>query len=180
MKKNLDICLREFFENDIVPVKRLIDHTIDSSYTGVYPPNAVRFFKQFHSTDRILEEAKDGNMVVLEREGNIVGTGAIIGNRVFRVFVAPRFHRKGYGKIIMNSLEAKARSNGLSEIILDVSLPSIGFYKSLGYDLFEEASIDVGDGESLDYFRARKALKKKRFLTTKSLKDGSRIFYLDK
>jgi len=124
----------------------------------IYPPNAIRFFKQFHSNERILKEAKEGDIIVLKQGEEIIGTGTIIGNHVFRVFVNPMFHRQGFGKMIMNNLEAKARSNGLQKIILDVSLPSVRFYESLGYDLYENASIDVGDGKTLDYYKAKKLL----------------------
>ena len=43
---------------------------------------------------------------------------------------------------------------------ISVSLPSRGFYERLGYVILEECSIDVGEGEKLDYWQAKKKLHK--------------------
>jgi hypothetical protein len=41
---------------------------------------------------------------------------------------------------------------------LSVSLPSRRFYENLGYELVEACSIDVGEGQRLDFWKARKML----------------------
>jgi hypothetical protein len=46
----------------------------------------------------------------------------------------------------------------LPSVELDVSLPSRGFYERRGYRMLEDRSIDVGEGETLDYWRAAKRL----------------------
>jgi len=69
---------RPFTVTDLVPVQRLVHLTIDSSYSGVYPPRAVRFFKEFHSLDRILERNAEGEVIVVEQDGEIVATGTIV------------------------------------------------------------------------------------------------------
>ena len=159
MTPSENIPIRAFAKADLEAVKRLIDETIDSCYVGVYPPNAVQFFKEHHSCDRILEKAGKGYTVVLEDSRRIVGTGTLLGDHVSRVFVAPDAQGRGYGKAIMGALEDRARADGVAMIELSASLPSTRFYERLGYELYEEASIDVGDGETLDFWRARKPLQ---------------------
>ncbi len=155
-----DIKIRKFVKTDLDTVKNLIHHTIDVSYAEIYPPNAVRYFKKFHSDPWILKGAREGYMIIAEKEGQIIGTGTIKGNYVLRVFVDPKIHRQSYGKRIMSMLEQKAKTDGLTEIIMDVSLPSKIFYERLGYHIIEEASIDVSDGQNLDYYKAKKSLNK--------------------
>jgi hypothetical protein len=43
-------------------------------------------------------------------------------------------------------------------VSLSVSLPSRRFYEALGYEIVEERSIDVGEGQRLDFWQAHKAL----------------------
>ena len=40
----------------------------------VYPPRAVRFFKEFHSEAKILERHRQGAILVVEQEGTIIAT----------------------------------------------------------------------------------------------------------
>jgi hypothetical protein len=45
----------EFRTSDLKAVLRLIYHTIDVSYSPVYPVRAIQFFKDFHSEAKIIE-----------------------------------------------------------------------------------------------------------------------------
>jgi hypothetical protein len=58
----------------------------------------------------------------------------------------------------MHELETRAKSKGYDEVVLNVSLPSRDFYEGLGYKAFEDRSIDVGEGEHLAFWDARKPL----------------------
>jgi ribosomal protein S18 acetylase RimI-like enzyme len=150
---------REFQPADLARVRQLICHTIDLCYTGVYPPRAVQFFKQFHSDQEILARNQSGVILVLEREGAIVATGALIGHEILGVFVDPPCQGRGYGRAVMLDLEARARANGCHEVKLSVSLPSKGFYDKLGYQVVEECSIAVGEDQTLRFWKARKGLE---------------------
>jgi len=61
--------LRAFQPSDLANVHRLIHHVLDTCYSGIYPPRAVQFFKQFHSEDKILQRSRDGVLIVIERDG---------------------------------------------------------------------------------------------------------------
>jgi hypothetical protein len=49
---------RAFAESDLAAVKALVDRTIDVSYAGIYPPAAITFFKEYHSSECILVLSK--------------------------------------------------------------------------------------------------------------------------
>ena len=158
MSKLHDAGIREFRESDLVPVRRLIHQTIDVCYSGVYPARAVQFFKEFHSEEKIMERHRNGNILVVEQDGNVIATGAIVGSDIFGVFVHPEFQHRGHGRVLMRELESRAKAKGCTESELSVSLPSRGFYESLGYEMLEECSTDVGEGQHLDFWKARKRL----------------------
>jgi GNAT superfamily N-acetyltransferase len=153
--------IRPFNGTDLHTLHRMIYETIDASYSGVYPPRAVDFFKEHHSEKKITERSSIGEVLVLisERDGSILATGSLTDSEIIGVFVHPDHQRQGHGKAIMAELERKARAKGLSEVNLSVSLPSRMFYENLGYDVLDECAIDVGEGEYLKYWSGKKVLQ---------------------
>jgi putative acetyltransferase len=153
-----DANLRKFRETDVGRLRRLIFDTIDASYSRVYPPRSVQFFKEFHAEHRIIERSRTGTILVLEENGQLVATGSIVDSEILAVFVHPKFQHGGRGKALMRELEEEARHRGVRESELSVSLPSKRFYEGLGYEMVEEKSKDVGEGQRLDFWKARKFL----------------------
>lgn len=106
-------------------------HYNDTSYSDVYPPRAVEFFKDYHSEKRIEERSVAGEILVMAEHDSILATGSLVGNEISGVFVYPVCQRQGYGKAIMSELERRAKAKGLSEISLSVSLPSMFIKRAL-------------------------------------------------
>lgn len=151
-------CIRRFHVSDVRVIRELICRTIDVSYPPFYPPRAIQFFKNFHSEAKIIERNQKGEILVAENNGKVIGTGSIVETDIFGVFVDPEFQHRGHGKSLMQALEKKAIANGISEVVLSVSLSSRRFYESLGYKIIKNCTIDVGEGQRLDYWEAKKAL----------------------
>jgi ribosomal protein S18 acetylase RimI-like enzyme len=152
------ICIRKFLVSDVWAVRELIHHTIDVSYFSVYPLRAVQFFKDFHSEAKIMERHREGEILVVEKDGKLIGTGSVVDADILGVFVHPEFQHHGHGKSLMQELEKEAIVNGISEVVLSVSLTSRRFYESLGYEIIEERTLYVGKGQRLDYWEAKKKL----------------------
>jgi len=150
--------IRPFDEADLGSLHRMICDTIDASYSGVYPFRAVQFFREYHSEKRIMERSQAGEVLIIERGGSVVATGTLSGNEIVVVFVKPDNQGQGYGKTIMRELEGRAKAKGLSDVVLAISLPSRKFYESLEYEVLAECSLDVGEGQHLDYWLGRKTL----------------------
>lgn len=150
--------IREFRDADIGALQRLIFKTIDVSYAPVYPPRAIAFFKRFHAEAEIRARGRDGTTLVVEHDGKLIATGSLVGDEILAVFVRPGVQRGGHGKALMRALEARARANGVAACTLSISLPSLEFYRGLGYEVLEERARDLGDGQRLDFWKARKPL----------------------
>ena len=150
--------IRPFAEADVAALRRLICETIDISYAPVYPPKALDFFKAFHSEEKIRERAQRGTVLVAEADGALTATGSLLEGEIFAVFVHPDRQGAGLGRALMARLEADARTAGVTESVLSVSLPSRRFYEGLGYELVEERSRDLGDGQRLDFWKAKRQL----------------------
>jgi hypothetical protein len=85
----MTIFLRSFRSEDLPAVRSLIRETIDVSYAEAYPPRAVAFFKTFHDDSAILARAAEGTVLVAERDGAIVATGARHENEILALFTVP-------------------------------------------------------------------------------------------
>ena len=150
--------IRPLEEVDVAALRRLICETIDISYAPVYPPKALVFFKAFHAEEKIQERAQRGTVLVAEADGDLIATGSLLDGEIFAVFVHPNRQGAGLGKALMARLEEDARAAGITESVLSVSLPSKRFYEGLGYEIVEECSRDLGDGQRLDFWKAKKRL----------------------
>ncbi len=150
--------IRPFRPSNLGPLQRLISHTIEVSYSEVYPPRSLAFFKEFHTGEKILERGRVGTVLVAEESGELIATGSLIDGEIFAVFIHPDLQRSGLGKALMAMLEETARASGATESVLSVSLTSKRFYEGLGYEMFEACSKDLGAGQRLDFWKARKRL----------------------
>jgi len=152
------LLIRPFRPSDLGPLQRLIWHTIEVSYSEVYPPRALAFFKEFHTGEKLFERGRIGTVLVAEESGELIATGSLVDGEIFAVFVHPDLQRGGLGKALMAVLEETARASGATESVLSVSLPSKRFYERLGYEMFEACLKDLGAGQRLDFWKAKKRL----------------------
>jgi GNAT superfamily N-acetyltransferase len=162
MEKQRKIHIRRFRRSDLPVVKKLIYDTIDIRYSADYPKEAITYFKKYHCKENILKGARDGWTIILRENNRIIGTGTIVDGHIMRVFVNPKFQRRGFGKLIMCKLEEKAISTGVSIVKLDASLPSKKFYDSLGYATCEKTFVKVENGKKLHYYKMNKVLHRNR------------------
>jgi N-acetylglutamate synthase-like GNAT family acetyltransferase len=160
MKNQCSAHVRQFRLSDLSAVRELIHNTIDVSYCGFYPPRAIQFFKEIHSEKRILQRSREGEVLVVETDGRIIGTGSLSGKEILGVFIRHDLQHQGQGRALMRALEQKALAKDIRETELSISLPSRRFYENLGYEIIASRTIDVGEGQRLDYWQAKKTLQK--------------------
>jgi len=158
MNKPQHIAIRRFRKSDLYPLLGLIHQTIDISYSKAYPARAVQFFKELHSEQKLRERGRKGVIFVVEESNEMIATGSLVDGEIFAVFVHPNFQQGGYGKSLMLILENEALEQGIIEVELSISLPSLNFYQGLGYEIIEKRSRDVGGGQQLDFWKAKKLL----------------------
>lgn len=83
-----------------------------------------------------------GEFLVVEMDGSLVGMGGIrqTGGRraeVLRVRVHPATRRRGVGRSLMATLEARAAELGVRELHLDTATnqpEAVAFYRGIGYE----------------------------------------------
>jgi GNAT superfamily N-acetyltransferase len=144
--------VRRFNEADLASVYELVRSTIDISYRPDYPQNAIEFFQGRHTRERILDDAKNGRTLVAWHSGEIAGTGTLLGAHIRRVFVDPRYQRRGIGKLIADKLEQMARADNVIELDLSAALGSRTFWESRGFTVREELFAPAREDLVIHYF----------------------------
>ena len=117
---------------DTEKVYKLVQETIKSVYPKYYLQEIVDMFCEFHSRENIMKDIMDENVYVLLDDGELIGTGTKKENHITRVYVLPKFQKKGYGTFIMNRLEELIGKN-YDYADIDASLPACRLYAHLGY-----------------------------------------------
>ena len=155
---NHQITIREFKEEDIDAVFNVIHRSVDANYTEVYPEDALRMYRHYHSQANILTDAREGFCVVAEEGGEIVGTGTLTDVNVRRVYIAPGHQGQGIGKKIYRALEDRALELKLTRLELGASLIAQAFWESQGFIFEKREDIPTPNGEYLGFFMMSKHL----------------------
>lgn len=125
----------------------------------MYLQQTVDGLKIYHNPGNIATDARKGAfIVVVEENGQIVGTGTLTGTYVKRVFVHPAHQRRDIGNTVMEMIEAEVRKNGLLFVELYATLPSEVFYLKRDY-LTIDLSYNPEVSSQLEYFRMMKTFR---------------------
>ena len=110
----------------------VVQQTVKTIYPKYYPMEVVDFFCQHHSRDAIAEEIKNGYVSVLKIDGTIIATGSFMDNHITRVYVLPKYQKKGYGTYVMKNIEDQIGEK-YDKAYVDASLPAAALYEKLGF-----------------------------------------------
>lgn len=125
--------IRKFNSTDAKEVSNVIRRALAITSSKDYPPDYLQSVIEEFSPEKVLELSKEREMFVAVIDSKVVGTGSLLNDTIYTLFVNPDIHGKGIGKKLMEKLEALARANHISELIVPASYNAIGFYEHLGY-----------------------------------------------
>lgn len=137
-------------EEQLETVKHITHTTIKQIYPHYYPKGVVEFFLECHNKCNLKSSIARRQVYLLEQDGVFVGTGSIMSNEIYRLYVLPEHQGKGAGSMLMNYLESKLFMD-FSVISLEASLPSYDFYYKRGYRPAEYCKYLTDSGDILCY-----------------------------
>lgn len=148
---------------DIETIHNIVHSTINRVYPKYYPEGAVEFFLSHHSLDNIKKALAEEYIILIECNGDIVGTGALKENEIKRMFIIPEFQGRGYGSILLDKLEQQAVNKGFVDVVLDSSLPAYSLYEKRGYSSIKYNKLVTENGQFLCYNTMMKALNEQKY-----------------
>lgn len=161
MRNKEEFLIRGYNKKDLERLVFIVHTTINKSYAGIYPEEAIEYFLNLHSMENMEKDIPKGFTFILEEEGQIIASGSIVGNEIKRVFVLPGYQGRGFGKKIMKKIEGTALNNGIRKVKLCASLPSKDFYLALGYRIMKFTHLPVRNNKKLEYYDMEKYLSVK-------------------
>jgi len=85
------------------------------------------------SVETIKNESEDQRYFVAFENNAIVGMAAVKENEITRLYVDPKWHRKGIGTKLFNAAEEFIRKSGYGDVILGVlGSFAVRFYETMG------------------------------------------------
>jgi putative acetyltransferase len=115
-------------------------------------------FKEYHSRENILDDARNGYTLVAEEDRVIVGTGTLLDTSIRRVFISPLHQRRGIGKLVYDALEHKARTDKIAVLDLASAIGSRPFWESRGFIVREELYVPSDKDRIIRYYSMTKDL----------------------
>ncbi len=113
-------------------IYKIVQETIKEVYPKYYLAEIVDMFCEFHNEENISKDIENGNVYVLFKSDEIIGTGTINGNHITRVYVLPEYQGNGFGTYIMEQLENVIEKK-YAKAEIDASLPACKMYYNRGY-----------------------------------------------
>ena len=135
-----------------------MDTTINSSYSMFPSEYRQHWMDEHHSTDHIATEALKGYTLVIECEGQIIGTGNVLHEQIQSVFVHPEHQRRGWGTELIHRLEEYAKQEGVDTLRLSALTPSKQFFEALGYQLMNEHHFQDDNLRQFKYYIMEKSI----------------------
>ena len=174
--------LRHARPDDIAEIERVMRESISGISSRTYDPRQVESSLRFIAhLDRDL--VNDNTYFVVEVDGEIAGCGgwsrrgklyagsgssgddarlldpATEPARIRAMFVAPRFERRGIGRMILQACEDEARAAGFRRLELMAMLSGHALYLATGYRDVENVDAKLEDGTPYPLTRMEKKLE---------------------
>ncbi len=139
------INIRPIKTEDIIAVSEIICSTLRNVNKKDYTEEEIDRLVSIFQPEEIKKLIYKRFIFVAENEKEILGTASLglFGKKednnwtVYTVFVKPKLHKLGIGKMLMDRVEDLARQKGVDKLTVPSSITAFSFYKKLGYEQVE-------------------------------------------
>lgn len=136
--------------SDCYIIRNITIETIKEIYPLYYPSGVVNFFIEYHNESNIIKDIKANMVFLLWDKQKPVATVTIKVNEICRLFVLPKFQKRGFGKQLMEFAENKIFED-YDIAQLDSSLTAKNMYLKHGYYQKSSHSIKTTNDHYLCY-----------------------------
>jgi GNAT superfamily N-acetyltransferase len=152
------IKIRKAVPADTGIIRQIADEVWWPTYIPVIGEKQVAYMLGlFYNTDIIQQQLTDGSQtyLLLENNDEAVGFAAYSPRaenpaiyKLHKLYCLTNMHGKGYGRMLLQAVEAESRSEGAYRLELNVNRynPAKAFYEKMGYTVSYEEDIDIGSG----------------------------------
>lgn len=148
-------------EKDIPLIRELATISWNAAYKNILSTAQIDYMlSEMYSSETILTQIKNSNYLYYL----IINGGIAVGfigfelhyegktTKLHRIYLVPEAKGKSFGKEAMKFLKREVASHEDNRIILNVNKDNSAknFYESQGFQVYEEAVFDIGNGFVMD------------------------------
>ena len=133
MIKIIQIIFRKFKSSDAKKVYNLIKEDDLKIAIKFYPKKVVMARLKGQSPENILKKSLKRICFVAEKNNKIMGYISLSKNEIKKLFVLPKFHKKGIDKELLKKIEEIAKKRKMKKLVLYINYYTEDFYKKCGF-----------------------------------------------
>jgi GNAT superfamily N-acetyltransferase len=131
------IRVRPFKETDAAMLSQMVRGNL-AKYVAKHPDITIDTIENNYSEEAIRKIAKDHKVLVALFGGKPSGLISINDNMISAVFTDTSLHRKGLGRMLVESSETELGNNGFDHIKVHSGQNEIKFYEKMGFELVKK------------------------------------------
>lgn len=163
------IYLRKANEEDLPIIKSLAEQTWPTAYGDIISQEQIDFMlEKMYDKGELLAQMLQGHHFIIASElSEDVGfAGFSVVNvetktfKLHKLYVLPKMHGKGVGKILMNEVVSLIKAQGGEFLQLNVNRANKAkdFYEKAGFKIKETVDLDIGNGFYMNDYLMEKEL----------------------
>lgn len=158
--------IRKANKADIENIRNVAIKTWPDAYGEILSKEQLSYMLELMYSPSALEESmKKQEFAVAEKEGSCVGFCAVEHfeegrTHLHKLYVLPQTQGTGLGKLLLDYIEKSAVNAGSDHLTLNVNRfnKARNFYEKIGFEVFEEVDVEIGNGYLMEDYRMRKRL----------------------
>lgn len=132
--------IRKFISADRIKLSNLMRETVIKSNSKDYSKKAIKYLYDEYSPNNLLKDSEKNAVWVVEEKSELIGTISLVGNRISRMFVLPKYQGKGVGGKLLKHVEKYAKTAGNKFLRVRSSTTAFGFYQKMGFRKIRRSS----------------------------------------
>jgi GNAT superfamily N-acetyltransferase len=126
--------IRRFKKEDSQEVCKMVSRVFNEFVASEFTKRAVQKWLKEQVPEEQIKRAKTGDVYVAISDNKIIGM--IEGkenNRITRLFVDKKYHRRGIARKLVNKIEKLYKKRGAKKMLIRSSSYATKFYEKMGY-----------------------------------------------
>jgi diamine N-acetyltransferase len=162
LKKQMAL-IRNASIEDIPLIRSIADQTWWPTYSPILEKAQIEFMlSTIYSADAMQNAiiSNEQTFILLENNGITEGFASyspwkedVTCWKIHKLYVLPLAQGKGYGRVFIGEISARATQNNVRTLVLNVNKhnPALSFYKKIGFTVLREEDIPIGPYWMNDY-----------------------------
>ncbi|MEX6688027.1 GNAT family N-acetyltransferase [Danxiaibacter flavus] len=154
--------IRKATTDDIPAIQQIAKDTWPDTYSGIISQEQIDYMLNLMYNTQTLTEQMSGDhhFFIAEQEDKPIGFAGCSPYsslspqrwKLHKLYVLPTIQRSGAGKALSEAVVDVAKTNGATELVLNVNKnnPAYTYYLKHGFTVLENMILDIGNGYVMD------------------------------